>query len=330
MAQRFGAGAADLPAPDTGALGGVMRNTGSAGQFVSGIGSDGSLQYNTPSGGGGVIVRAMVGLNGHTSAEVPATAPDVLHINITGIAQGTANLYTDAGSYAIAFDYTNPGGGWLWVDITTGSPGVIANNLAAAIMSASANLSAYAVALEVVVSNIATGATARLNYDDTVGSDVSGGGYGTDLIPAGAEQSSALLIKAPAGKVIRPLAAYYASAGLGQVVILSDDHDGGLLVNSGLPDTSGAVAQVLPDFSASIAKWQYGCVGPIYFYFNSPTVGGAAQVLMIAEILDVADYGTFLFYTCSGFDYVAIYADGTGGTYNTVVEYGSSYCGIGS
>jgi hypothetical protein len=45
--------AARLPAPTTTALGGVMRNTGSAGQFVTGIAADGSLERGTPSGGGG-------------------------------------------------------------------------------------------------------------------------------------------------------------------------------------------------------------------------------------------------------------------------------------
>ncbi|MGC4052953.1 MAG: hypothetical protein QM757_26800 [Paludibaculum sp.] len=45
--------AADFPAPTTTALGGVKRNTGNPGEFVSGVGSDGSLLYGTPPGGGG-------------------------------------------------------------------------------------------------------------------------------------------------------------------------------------------------------------------------------------------------------------------------------------
>lgn len=44
--------AARLPAPTTSALGGVQRNTGSAGQFVNGIDSSGALTYDTPAGGG--------------------------------------------------------------------------------------------------------------------------------------------------------------------------------------------------------------------------------------------------------------------------------------
>lgn len=44
--------AARLPAPGTTTLGGVKRNTGSAGQYVIGIDTDGSLLRDTPNGGG--------------------------------------------------------------------------------------------------------------------------------------------------------------------------------------------------------------------------------------------------------------------------------------
>jgi hypothetical protein len=54
-----------LPAPTTTALGGVMRNTGSAGQFVNGVASDGQLQYGTPAGGGsGPDVTVLANKNG--------------------------------------------------------------------------------------------------------------------------------------------------------------------------------------------------------------------------------------------------------------------------
>jgi hypothetical protein len=43
-----------LPVATTTVIGGVKRNTGSAGQFVSGIDTDGSLQYGSPSGSGDV------------------------------------------------------------------------------------------------------------------------------------------------------------------------------------------------------------------------------------------------------------------------------------
>ena len=42
-----------LPAPTTTTLGGVLRNTGTAGQYVTGIATNGALQYGTPAGGSG-------------------------------------------------------------------------------------------------------------------------------------------------------------------------------------------------------------------------------------------------------------------------------------
>lgn len=42
-----------LPAPGTTTLGGVKRNAGSSGQYVTGIDTDGSLLYDTPAGGPG-------------------------------------------------------------------------------------------------------------------------------------------------------------------------------------------------------------------------------------------------------------------------------------
>lgn len=56
-----------LLAPTTTVIGGVKRNTGTAGQFVKGISSDGSLQYDTPAGGGASI-----------------TTPKVLHVTTAG------------------------------------------------------------------------------------------------------------------------------------------------------------------------------------------------------------------------------------------------------
>jgi hypothetical protein len=51
-------GGARLPNPTTTVLGGVKRNTGSAGQFVSGIDASGNLEYSTPTGGGDVTGAA--------------------------------------------------------------------------------------------------------------------------------------------------------------------------------------------------------------------------------------------------------------------------------
>lgn len=44
--------AARLPAPGASTLGGVKRNTGTGGQYISGIDTDGSLIYGTPAGAG--------------------------------------------------------------------------------------------------------------------------------------------------------------------------------------------------------------------------------------------------------------------------------------
>jgi hypothetical protein len=48
-------GGARLPVPTTTVLGGVKRNTGSAGQFVTGIDVAGELEYGTPTGTGDVV-----------------------------------------------------------------------------------------------------------------------------------------------------------------------------------------------------------------------------------------------------------------------------------
>jgi len=48
-------GGARLPVPTTTVLGGVKRNTGSAGQVVSGIDASGNLEYTTPTGTGDVV-----------------------------------------------------------------------------------------------------------------------------------------------------------------------------------------------------------------------------------------------------------------------------------
>jgi len=72
--------AARLPAPTTTALGGVKRNTGSAGQFVNGISTDGDLQYGTPSGGGGGASVKYA----HLTGDVAVTNNSSLQ-NITGL-----------------------------------------------------------------------------------------------------------------------------------------------------------------------------------------------------------------------------------------------------
>lgn len=49
-----------LPAPTTTVMGGVKRNTGDAGQFVSGVSATGDLEFSTPYGGGGGDMEASV------------------------------------------------------------------------------------------------------------------------------------------------------------------------------------------------------------------------------------------------------------------------------
>lgn len=74
--------AARLPAPTTTALGGVKRNTGSAGQFVNGIDTDGSLLYGTPAGGSGSPPQPLQATKTDTYSQTSATFTD-----ITGLTQ---------------------------------------------------------------------------------------------------------------------------------------------------------------------------------------------------------------------------------------------------
>lgn len=60
-----------LLTPTTTIIGGVKRNAGSAGQFVNGVDTDGSLLYDTPAGGGG---------GGGVSA-VDSTLADILSVS---------------------------------------------------------------------------------------------------------------------------------------------------------------------------------------------------------------------------------------------------------
>lgn len=73
-----------LPAPTTTVMGGAKRNAGSAGQYVTGIASDGSLTFDTPVGGGGSI-----------------TTPRVLYVETTGN-NGTAVVGDPSKPYATA------------------------------------------------------------------------------------------------------------------------------------------------------------------------------------------------------------------------------------
>jgi hypothetical protein len=63
-----------LPAPTTTAIGGVKRNTGTAGQFVTGIDTDGSLLRDTPAGSGVGTVTS-VSVSGSDGIEIDSGSP---------------------------------------------------------------------------------------------------------------------------------------------------------------------------------------------------------------------------------------------------------------
>lgn len=106
-------GAAQLPLPGTGSLGGVMRNGGAVGQFVNGINASGQLTFATPAvglapdGDGSMltgITAAQVGalapdgdgsmLTGITAAQVGALAPDGDGSGLTGITTFSEATFT--------------------------------------------------------------------------------------------------------------------------------------------------------------------------------------------------------------------------------------------
>lgn len=90
---------ARLPTPTTTAIGGVKRNTGSTGQFVTGIDTDGSLLRDTPAGGatGATGADGATGPTGATGAVGAAGATGA-----TGPVGGSSGqlVYNDAGTAA--------------------------------------------------------------------------------------------------------------------------------------------------------------------------------------------------------------------------------------
>lgn len=72
-----------LPAPTTTVLGGVKRNTGSAGQFVLGIDANGALEYGTPAGAGTVTSVAVSGSDGiEVDSGSPVTSSGTIALGI--------------------------------------------------------------------------------------------------------------------------------------------------------------------------------------------------------------------------------------------------------
>lgn len=123
-----GANNYSLPVATTTTIGGVKRNTGSAGQYVSGIDSDGALQYGTPSGGGGgsgdVVgpassvdnrIPIFVGTGGKTIEDSGVT--------LTPAFAGTSEVFTiDFSPVTNVSDYY--GIGWLVIHDDAGSVGL--------------------------------------------------------------------------------------------------------------------------------------------------------------------------------------------------------------
>jgi hypothetical protein len=83
-------GAARLPAPGTTTLGGVMRNAGTSGQYVTGINSSGELVFGTPAGGG---ISALTG-------DVVATGPGSVGATIQVGAVTSSKVADDAIAYS--------------------------------------------------------------------------------------------------------------------------------------------------------------------------------------------------------------------------------------
>lgn len=331
-----------LPAPTTTVLGGVKRNTGNSGQFVSGIGSDGALLFATPAGGGGggTIVRAAVTLQGTTSSDTPSTAPGPLYIyindrgptllTVTYIVSGETGF-----NRVFTIGYTDPADGTTFIDISeSGGPVSLATQLASYLYydcATANNISFsydYSQTLTLTTNYAGSNSSITATCDNPYVCSISGGGSGTDDIPASGQISTARLLGNVSGKIIRLISVWAASSGLGQFVTLVDDYDNANIVPP-IPDTGGALVVQQPD-NVTIDKFFGACRGNIKASFGSGVTGGSASIYIIAEIVAVPDSGTFLYYTCLGLSYVAVIADGSGGTYTTTIESNSTNCGYGS
>jgi hypothetical protein len=97
---------ARLPVPTTTVLGGVMRNTGTGGQFVNGINSvTGALEYGTPAGAGTVTSVGGTGtVNGLT---LTGTVTSSGNLALGGTLSGTASGLT-AGNVTTNANLTGP------------------------------------------------------------------------------------------------------------------------------------------------------------------------------------------------------------------------------
>lgn len=120
-----------LPTPTTTTMGGVKRNTGSAGQYVSGIDTDGALVYGTPAGGGGgsgdvtgpasSVDNRIAIFNGTTGkviedsgVVITPAAPAVSEVFTATFAAASASDYTDSNGYMVIYSTTETVGVWFY------------------------------------------------------------------------------------------------------------------------------------------------------------------------------------------------------------------------
>jgi hypothetical protein len=114
-----------LPAPTTTALGGVKRNTGTSGQFVTGIDTDGSLLRATPAGAGAGTVTS-VAVSGSDGIEIDSGSPITTSGTIAlGINATNLRTHINVADGANAYTHPNHSG-----DVTSAGDGAttIANN----------------------------------------------------------------------------------------------------------------------------------------------------------------------------------------------------------
>lgn len=138
-----------LPAPGVGTLGGVMRNTGLGGQFVSGIASNGALVFGTPAGGSASI-----------------TTPNVFYVTSAGNdTTGDGSLGSPYLTAQKAYEVAANLSGYFLINFGVGS-------FAANVTSWSANIAVAGSGRRQTRLTINSSGTVELNADDSISVDV--------------------------------------------------------------------------------------------------------------------------------------------------------------
>ncbi len=198
-----------LPAATPSLIGGVKRNVGTTGQYVTGIASDGSLTYDTPAGGGGgsALKRGVQSLQAYTTPGVDGTPPAELSLTFMDfMGDGTAmTLYTPAGTYRIVLASSNPGGFDIWVDISGVSDGYGWASRFGSTLSGYPNISVSVGGTVVYVdtSDIGSGVQLNATADNPGYPGVSGGGFGTDPISPSGATTEVTLVTALTAKNVK-------------------------------------------------------------------------------------------------------------------------------